>query len=359
MNPINEKVEFNVHPPIEFVYALTFLANEEELYKFYLEFNFTPSEDFKQTAEEMKGGLSKHMRSELLYFFEWQDMSNILGRIILENDSIKTTAGLIDFIGHLHEKELLSYIMRQVLCNDRSFSESLACWNDCGHISGNIKQRIAEMEDKSEADKEKLMECVENPLEIKSRLHFLLVQFHERCYMPIEGRLLAELTLAQERYEKLYHADPEYFHREFLSKFQGFEHSRLVIHISYFTQIRPWLFDMKPHNQVLWVNLGIHTEHYPRKVFITARVQKFVKLLSDKKRFEMIELLGEKPHYVHELAAELELTPPTVSYHLSSLSDMNLVSVERGKNRTYYSLKKEIVGELLDDAAEILLKKQI
>jgi len=200
---------------------------------------------------------------------------------------------------------------------------------------------------------------VDNPLEVKSRLHFLLAQFYERCYKPIEGRLLAESVLAQERYEKLFNIDPEYFRREFLSKYKGFLCNRLVIHISYFTQIRPWLFDMKPHNHVLWVNLGIHTEHYPRKVFIAAKVQKFVRILSDKKRFEMIELLGEKPHYVHELAAELELTPPTVSYHLNSLVDLNLVSIERGKNRTYYSLNKETVSELLDNAAEILLKKQI
>lgn len=359
MSSTTKKPVFTVHPPIEFVYALNSIANEESVYKFYLEYNFTPSDEFKQRAEEMKAGLSKHMKSELLYFFQWEDLPDALSRIIQENDSIESTADLIDFIGHLHEKELISYIMRQVLCNDLSFSESLACWNDCSHIEGNLKQLIADMEDKSEADKEKLMECVENPLEIKSRLHFLLAQFYERCYKPIEVKLMSELSLARDRYERLFHADPEYFYREFLSKFQDSENTELRVHISYFKQIRLWRFHLKPHNHVLWASLGIHTEHYPRKVFLEAKVQKFVKILSDKKRFEMIELLGEKPHYVHELAAELELTPPTVSYHLSTLSDMNLVSVERGKNRTYYSLNKEIVSELLDNAAEILLKRQI
>lgn len=354
----SEQPVFTVHPPIEFVYALNFIANEESLYKFYLEFNFIPSEQFKQLTEEMKGNLSKHMRNELLYFFEWRDMLHILGKVILENGEIKTVPDFIDFIGNMHEKELLSYIMRQVLCGENSFSESLACWNDCGHITGNIKQLISDMDDKSDEEKEKLNECVENPSEIKSRLYFLITQFYQRCYKPVEGKLLAESVLAQEKYEKLFHADSEYFYREFLSKFEDFEYKKLVIHISYFTQIRPWLFHMKPYNNALWVSLGIYTEHYPRKVFITARVQKFVKILSDKKRFEMVELLGKKPHYVYELAAELELTPPTVSYHLNSLMDLNLVSVERGNNKTYYSLKKELVSELLANAAEILLKEE-
>ena len=354
----NEQVVFTVHPPVEFIYALNFIANDESLYKIYQEFSFNPSEEFKQSIEEMKGKLSRHMRSELLYLFGWRDMVHILGRVILENEKIKTVPEFISFIGQVHEKELLSYIMRQVLCDENSFNESLACWNDCDHISGNIKQLISDMDDKTDEEKEKLIECVENPSEIKSRLYFLITQFYEKCYKSIEDKLMTQSVLAKERYEKLFHADPDYFYREFLSKFSSFEYKRLVIHISYFSQIRLWLFHIKPHNHVLWVSLGIYTEHYPRKVFITARVQKFVKILSDKKRFEMIELLGKKAHYVYELAVELELTPPTVSYHLNSLMDLNLVSVERVNNRTYYSLKKAIVSELLENAAEILLKRE-
>jgi DNA-binding transcriptional ArsR family regulator len=214
------------------------------------------------------------------------------------------------------------------------------------------------MDDKSDDDKEKLAECIENPSEIKLRIYFLMSQFYEKCYKSFESKLLNEAELAKDRYDRLYHADPEYFFRELLSNYFDYKYEKLVINICYFTQIRSTLFRMKPHNNTLWVNLGIYSEHYPRKVFITAKVQKFVKILSDKKRFEMVELLGKKPHYVHELAVELELTPPTVSYHLNSLADLNLVSVERGNNRTYYSLKKDTVSELLDNAAEILLKRE-
>lgn len=357
MKLTDEQVVFTVHPPIEFVYALNLIANEESINKFYHEYYFNPSEEFKQLLEEMKDKLSKHMRSELLYLFEWRDMLDILGRIILENEEIKTIPEFISFIDQMHEKKLLSYIMRQVLFGENSFNESLVCWNDCEHISGSIKKLILDMDDKTNEEKGKLLECLENPSEIKSRLCFLIAQFYEKCYKPIEDKLLYISMLTKERYEKLFHADSEYFHKEFLSKYSSFEYNRLVIHISYFTQIRSWLFSIKPHNNVLWVSLGIYTEHYPRKVFIKAKVQKFVKILSDKKRFEMVELLGKRPHYVHELAAELELTPPTVSYHLNSLADLNLVSIERLNNKTYYSLKKEILSELLENVTEILLKK--
>jgi DNA-binding transcriptional ArsR family regulator len=172
----------------------------------------------------------------------------------------------------------------------------------------------------------------------------------------LEEDLQVKLSASKERYEGLFHDDPEYFNNQYMGKLLEIGYDTLIIHISYFTQIRARIFDVKPQGSTQWISLGIHTEHYPRREFIKSKVQKFIKILSDKKRFEMIELLGKKPHYVHELAAELELTPPTVSYHLNSLTDLNLASIERGNNRTYYFLKKDIVRELLDNAAEILLK---
>ena len=165
-----EQVTFTVHPPVEFIYALNFTANEESLYKFYLDFNFSPSEELRLLIEEMKSKLSKYMSNELIYFFEWQDMLHILGRIILENETIKTTQDLIRFIEQICDKELLSYIIRQALYSENDSSQSLVCWSDCQHIAGNIRQLISDMDDKTDEDKEKLMECVENPSEIKARL---------------------------------------------------------------------------------------------------------------------------------------------------------------------------------------------
>lgn len=61
-------------------------------------------------------------------------------------------------------------------------------------------------------------------------------------------------------------------------------------------------------------------------------------------------------NYVHELSGELELTSSTVCYHLNAMLDLNLVSVNRENNKTFYSLNKATVKELLDHASEILLE---
>jgi Predicted transcriptional regulators len=343
-------VTFTVHPPVEFLYALNFTANEKNLYKFYSDFYFTPPETFKKNIENIKGNLSRYAQNELKYFFEWRDMIDILGKIILDNREITRVSEFIDFLDRMDEKELRSYITGQSLCG----WDDMVCLDETENIK-NIVLYIRNMDDKGDEEREKLLECVQNTGEMRSRLCLLMRQFYEKGYRPIEDSILSEITTAKERYEELLHDDPDLFDREYLGGLIASGHKEFVIHISYFTQIRAWTFNIGPFSDVKWVNLGIYTEHYPRGKFVRARVQSFVKILSDKKRFEMVELLGKRQYYVHELSAALELTPPTVCYHLNSLLDSNLVSMEKGANKTYYSLNKETVRDLLKNAGEVLL----
>ncbi|MTI54346.1 ArsR/SmtB family transcription factor [Geosporobacter ferrireducens] len=169
----------------------------------------------------------------------------------------------------------------------------------------------------------------------------------------------SKLDIAKKKYEKLYTDNLSYFIDEYLTALPRENYKNLVIHIGYFTQIRVWSFDINPYKDTQWIFLGIYSEHYPKKKFIKAKVQNFIKILSDKKRFELIELLSKKPYYVNELAAELALTSPTICYHLNYMLDLNLVSLERENNKTYYSLNKAMVKELLTNASAILLNEHV
>lgn len=346
MSLTNNQVFFTIHPAIEYVYALNFIANEALLSKLYADYGFSPADDFKRSVIAIKDKLSHFIQNELQYFFEWGDLKNTLGSILLENEAVKSVTNLIALIEQMDEKRLLCYIVKQALYGMEG--------NDEGDVD-HLKQLILDADHKSEEDKVKLLEYVDNPAEIKSRLCLLLKQFYEKCYQPLEDKILIELSCAKEKYEKLFCDNPDYFNNEYLGKLLDSEYVSLRIHISYFVQIRAWTFDITPLNKEQFICFGLHTENYPRKKFIKAKVQKFVKILSDKNRFELIELLSNRPYYVHELSTELKLTSPTVCYHLNSMLDLNLVSLARGNNKTFYSLNKATIKELLDNAAEILL----
>lgn len=61
----------------------------------------------------------------------------------------------------------------------------------------------------------------------------------------------------------------------------------------------------------------------------------FFKALADSNRLKIVGLLAEKSYSVEELAALLQLKPPTVSHHLAKLVEAGLV---KSHTESYYSV---------------------
>ncbi len=80
----------------------------------------------------------------------------------------------------------------------------------------------------------------------------------------------------------------------------------------------------------------------------------FFKALSDANRLRIIGLLAQGNYSVEELAAMLELRPPTVSHHLSRLSEVGLVSA---KAESYYNVYR-LETNYLEQMAQRLLAEE-
>jgi len=67
----------------------------------------------------------------------------------------------------------------------------------------------------------------------------------------------------------------------------------------------------------------------------------FFKALADESRLRIVGVLANRERSVEEIAAELELQPPTISHHLAKLKSLDLVTMRRDGNVHYYRLNKE------------------
>lgn len=350
-----KNISILIHPPIEFIYALHFTANSDSMDKFFLQFNYTQAEEVKQKVDLMQKNLTRYMSSELDYFFRWAEIKHVLGRIAVENYKISSVSEFIDLIEDMDYNVLASYIINQNYSDNPIKQEEINSLLAEENGFQKLKELILNSELTDNMKKEKLLDCIENPEEIKLRLCMLLKQFYQKCYSPLENEILKVLSSFKERYEKLYDEDSTYFFNEYIKRYSNAENRKFIIHIGYFIQIRPWLFYIPPINNVEWINIGMYSEQFPKSYIEKERVKKFLRLLADNKRFEMVELLAKKEWYGHELAAELKLTPPTVFYHMNSLLDLNLVSFEKEGNKTYYKLNKERLEELSQAIAKVIL----
>jgi DNA-binding transcriptional ArsR family regulator len=81
------------------------------------------------------------------------------------------------------------------------------------------------------------------------------------------------------------------------------------------------------------------------------------KALNDPIRREILELLKEKDMNAGEIADHFNITKPSISHHLDSLKQADLViSLKKGQY-VYYSLNKTVVDEIIQWLMTINLKK--
>ncbi len=77
----------------------------------------------------------------------------------------------------------------------------------------------------------------------------------------------------------------------------------------------------------------------------------FFKALADASRLKIVGLLAQEDLTVEQLAEMLQLKPPTISHHLSRLSEVGLVSA---RSESYYNVYK-LETRVLEDLSKKLL----
>ncbi|ABX42989.1 transcriptional regulator, ArsR family [Lachnoclostridium phytofermentans ISDg] len=87
---------------------------------------------------------------------------------------------------------------------------------------------------------------------------------------------------------------------------------------------------------------------------------KLFKSLADKSRLMILKSLAEQPMYVELLANRLNLTPPTISFHLKKLEEAGVVNSKKEQYYTIYSLKESILNaKILDIIKEESSEKEV
>jgi DNA-binding transcriptional ArsR family regulator len=71
------------------------------------------------------------------------------------------------------------------------------------------------------------------------------------------------------------------------------------------------------------------------------------KALSDPVRRQILELLKKGPMSAGEIGSHFEMTGATVSYHLKTLKQADLIFESREKNYIYYQINTTVLEEIM------------
>lgn len=80
------------------------------------------------------------------------------------------------------------------------------------------------------------------------------------------------------------------------------------------------------------------------------------KALADESRLKIISILLEKDSYTEYLASRLNLTPPTITYHMNKLEKAGIVFSTRIQHYIIYSINAEMMEQRIGDFIKAVIQ---
>lgn len=115
--------------------------------------------------------------------------------------------------------------------------------------------------------------------------------------------------------------------------------------------------DILPYSLLMAVGINIFDlKALDRKYnWAATKLPEFLKLLSDSTKLSILQHLRQERAYSGQLADALGLSGPTISHHMSLLTNLRLVGIEKLGNRIYYELDTVTISAYLEELRRSLL----
>lgn len=359
----SHNISFEIHMPWEFIYSLYVIGGIDSYLKRFKENKITIEASYMNLIKDCRGKLSKFLRNELDFFFDSLDDYHGIGfamcyDLVMNFLDVPKVDDFIECVQNTNENFLMASATEYVfkICSGENVSD-LSNWSEIKTDNKKMLDIVSDLNIANPKLKERINEMLQNPLETKERFCLLLRQFYEKVFKDIEDQMYDKLLFFKNRYSEIYSKDnAKFINKYLLTKSIDLEKFETKVHVSYFHYYLESSFSDEDKN-ILWFILGAYSDKYLLDEDNKETMLQLFKTLSDSKRYNIIELLSERPWYVYELADELNLSAATISYHLNMLLEFRLIKYERSDHRIYYSLDKERLKELLNKISKNLLKE--
>lgn len=341
------------HPLWEFLYAMAILAcdSEQEIEKASRKIH---KEEYWDCLCQIKQEMTDYMKSELqFYFADSNTICDGIGQIIMHDMLVKHTEWekpeqLIDGIRDADCIKLIQTMASAAYYEVKSqYIEKQDWWEEKKNNPEELCTIVEKLNFEKKERQERFLQCMKNIDEMKLRLSMLLEVFLSRNLREIFRTLPDKMQPFVQKYQREVDQNPAAFFRKYFSSGITQKDGTIWITVSYFRMLSGD-FWAKRMQGVEWHIIGCYAEEYVDSQVSQEHIFGFLKAIGEKKRLEIIELLRKNSYYVNEIADMMNMTAPTVSYHLTLLQNYGIVDYERFEHRFYYKLNIDKLEEWLD-----------
>ncbi len=348
------KFIFSYNELLEFQYTFAnmacLLADFDKCNEYVSKFH---QNEYIEKFRKAIGLLSDYMKSELLYFFSnGNNICDGLGQIILyykiNNNEYSSVVDLYNGINNCADEELIGIVLSYFFheATNKSF-EKTENFLEFIKDYDKVHELALSLEFENENRKKILIDFIENIAEYRQRFSLLLKMLYEKIYINVFGDSYDIVKPLIDSYEKELKADKKAFFHKYMVCDSDIYGEEIYIHISY-ARFSGGDFWASQTNRREWIVLGCFSEEVIGFDNERDKLFEFLKIIGEKKRLQIIEILRERSSYVDEIASKMGMTAPTASYHLTLLQSFDIVDYERYDHRFYYYLNKEMLVMWLD-----------
>lgn len=346
---MKQSIRISISTPMEFLYSLFALGTDKGFIEMIRAFELEPNAEIITMLQQMKKTLSHYIHQEMTYFYDASGLGFILYKYIVHHASLNKVSEVIEQVQQDTADEFVFKIIESVCKNTLPAKESPAYKALLGNQAG-LLQLVHDSKFQDENRKTRVIEAVENPEEIKQRFTLLLSRFNSVGFAPFEVDIMKYIEAEKHRYVVILEEAPQLFMSQYLNVDSLKDHpTGYILHLSFFKYVSCHAYSSYQDGVKDWFVLGIYTDLLFNDYAANERQAHFFKVLSDVNRIAIIRLLSERPWFGQELAEALNISPPTVSYHMGFLQQIGVVSFTRTDNRFYYELDRSKLLKPLED----------
>jgi len=338
---MKQEINFKFNMAVEFLSSVYRYVNQDKIEKF----NFEKNKEIEEWLKEIDNNISPFLENDLEVV---KKADGIIWPLIKKSlrEKVDTPEEFLRFLREMDPQRLVAEYINEMSHNIYEPGQR----NNIDYI---IEKYF---EDKSKI--KFIKEIIKSPKELKERLYIALNSFYRKFFKEnisdIEDLLETKITQHKEMYEQ----DSDLFFNNMLgyvrdSELKDYKEINLVVlwHAEIFN------FSFNIENK-LYLIYGFALEQRINEDIVKKKSREFFKVMADDKRYEILKLLSKREWHSRELAEYFGVTTSTISYHLSRLYDLGIISFKEGeKNKVYYNLKKDRVKEIFEGTLDLILKE--
>ena len=337
---MKQKVNFTFNMAVEFLAAVYRYVNEDKLNKY----NFRKNTELEKWSVNIDENISPFLENDLKLV---KKADGILWPLMKKSirEKIDTPEEFFRFLKEMDAERLVAEYINEMAHDIYEPGKR----DNVDYIVENY------FEEKKQIKFVK--EIIKSPEELKERLYIALNSFYRKFFKENVEKTADLLEEKIAEHKDMYKQDNDLFFNNMLgyvkdSEIENYDEINLLLlwHVEIFN------FSFSVENK-LYLMYGFALEQRINENIVEKKSREFFKVMADKKRYEILKLLADRDWYAKELAEHFEITTSTISYHLTRLHDLGIISFKEGeKNRVYYNLKKDKLKEIFQGTLKLILE---